>query len=401
MPTFGKQRYRMHLLVVICLFTVFGCGSDSGTDIGAAGGKGSLTISLTDASAGRWSAVYVSIDSIEVCLPEGEKAVDGTPAAADECHWQTVAAPEATYNLLELVNGVSESLGSAELPVGVYRQLRLMIDTLPDEGINRFAQPHPYANYLVGQQQEPYPLNVPSGVQSGVKLTGEFEIIENKDTELILDFDAQRSIVTAGANEKFSLKPVVKIMNTKDVRRLSGVVYEVQDGNEIALAAATVSAQRTGDTSGLTVETATQTDDTGGYQLLLEKNSEYTIVVFSNRHTPACDVIGVSGEYQSYTRDFSLEAAVGSGLVQGTISGVTQGRDVHLSFRQNGMGCGKGSQEIEVAHATVAHQDNQGYTYTVTLPVGDGYRVVYSDSENEAYETFDVGPEMRTLNLAF
>lgn len=394
-----KQRYMVYVILTVWLCVAIGCGGDSGSNIGDGGGKGTLTLSLTDAPAERWRAVYVSIESIEICLPEPE--TDATPDAPDDCLWQMIARPAATYNLLELVNGVSELLGSAELPVGAYRHLRLMIDTLPDEGINRFAQPHPHANYLVDAEEKPYPMDVPSGIQSGVKLTGEFVVDENRDTELILDFDAHRSIVSAGRNEKYILKPVIKVMDIKNLRRLSGVVHEVRGANEIPLPAVTVSAQRKDEPSGWVVAGTTLTDDTGGYQLLLPKNGEYTIVVFSDSHKPACDVIGISAADQSYTRDFSLEAAERAVTVQGTVTGVADGRDVHLSFRQGNMGCGDGGQETELASAEVAYQEGEGFAYAVTLPVGEGYRVVYTDGVNEASEIFDVGAETRTLNLEF
>ena len=59
-----------------------------------------------------------------------------------------------------------------------------------------------------------YPLKVPSGMESGYKLIGSFDVPHGGAVELTLDFDAARSIVHTG-NGKYMLKPTCRlIVNT-------------------------------------------------------------------------------------------------------------------------------------------------------------------------------------------
>jgi len=55
-----------------------------------------------------------------------------------------------------------------------------------------------------------YPLVVPSGTKSGLKLTSGFEITADNDTVIYLDFDAEESVKTPG--DKYHLQPTIKIL---------------------------------------------------------------------------------------------------------------------------------------------------------------------------------------------
>jgi hypothetical protein len=409
-----KQHCMTHLILLVSVLMVFGCsGGDSGSgqnDINGQG-TGTLALSLTDAPADGLQAVYITISSVKVCVATSEvDNGDNLDAADDECRWEVIDERNGTYNLLELVNGVTETLGVAELPAGAYHQMRLMIGTELDDDaesvkeLNILGEEHPYANYLIDRDGNAHSMKVPSGVQSGVKLVCEFEIDENMDTDLILDFDAHRSIVKAGKKDKYILKPAIKVINTKDMAKLIGTVKDA-DADEHPIESVAVSAQRKGGPLGLIVEASTTTDETGGYQLLLEKNREYTIVVFSSEYKPACALINISDGDLSSIWDFSLEASE-SGQVTGTITDVAKEADVSLSFRKIDQACGNGDQEIELSSETIAPDANFDYTYSVVLPVGEGYTVVYSDGVNKSSKIFNVEPEQdpqtpQTENLAF
>src|SRR4030095_5974329 len=107
------------------------CGGGSET--------GKLSLSLTDAASDQYKAVYVTISEIQVHRSGGDP--DGG--------WQTVATPNQTFDLLQLVNGVRETLGIATLDAGKYTQMRLIIGDTPDDGINILSQSHPFANYVI------------------------------------------------------------------------------------------------------------------------------------------------------------------------------------------------------------------------------------------------------------
>jgi hypothetical protein len=388
---------------------IFGCNggdSSSGQNDISGQGTGTLALSLTDAPADGLQAVYITIKDVKVCVAADEADIgDNLDTADDECRWEVIAERNATYNLLELVNGVTETLGVAELPAGTYHQMRLMIgaelgnDEESVKSFNILGEEHPYANYLIDKDGRAQHLKVPSGVQSGVKLVHAFEIDENKYTELILDFDAHRSIVKAGKKDNYILKPTVRVVDTRHMAKLSGMVTDTH-GSPIQ--SVDVSAQRRENSSEVIVAASTMTDDTGGYHLLLEKNREFIIVVFSNAHTPACILVNIS-DNDPNNLYFSLEAAEGSRQVTGTINGVAEGADVSLSIRKIDQTCGNGNQEIELLSETIAWDETEGYVYSVTLPLGEGYKAVYSDGENESSEDFKVeaGQDPKIVNLAF
>ena len=119
-------------------------------------------------------------------MPKVDVHADADAADA----WTTVATPNKTSNLLDLANGVREDLALVKLADGLYTQMRLIIGTNPDSGLNILNRTHPYANYVIDLSDAAHELKVPSGLQTGIKLVQGFEINANSTTELNLDFDA-------------------------------------------------------------------------------------------------------------------------------------------------------------------------------------------------------------------
>ena len=72
-------------------------------------------------------------------------------------------------------------------------------------------------------------MKVPSGYESGIKLVRTFTITEGDITELILDFDAAKSIVKAGNSGKYILKPTIKVIGTKSLAKVYGHVESEED----------------------------------------------------------------------------------------------------------------------------------------------------------------------------
>jgi hypothetical protein len=267
------------LVVAFLLFSVtailFGCGGGSGS-AGAAsdGGSGTLSLHLTDATTLAYSAVYVTIDRVDVHMGENDRN-----GGADT--WKTVVTPVATYNLLELVNGVMRRLGVSELDAGRYIQMRLIIGTTPDDGDNLLSQPHPYANYLIMADTDNtiHELKIPSGPQTGIKLVREFDIEANQLTELVLDFDASRSIVKAGRSGLWLLKPTIKVLDTATMAVIEG---RVVDESGTALEDALVSAQffdvsAIGPFQEVLIEAASPTNASGEFSMLV-RPGVYNIV---------------------------------------------------------------------------------------------------------------------------
>jgi hypothetical protein len=356
------------------------CGGGGGGTGGTtdSGGAGTLSLYLTDATDLDYDAVYVTVDRVEVHLVDNGNGPNP---------WQTVAEPKRTYNLLELVNGVREHLGLAELEAGDYTQMRLIIGETPSEpddsvyGLNIFSQPHPFANYVVLKDTgEIHELKVPSGPETGIKIVHGFTINEDKTTELILDFVASESVVKAGRSGQWLLKPTIKVLNTEEYCIVGGTV---EDKSGVPIPGALVSAQTYNPTPSdikdqVRIQTSTRTDADGQYKLFLKPGS-YNIVAFATGYFPTvvcADELDPPLEPGEVVEElyFGLLLA-SSGTVSGevTISGSAE-EDQHatISLRQF-VDCDVDATGFEVISVNVAN----GGEYNVTLPTGE-YELVAS-----------------------
>lgn len=148
--------------------------------------EGMIKIYLTDVPA-----VY---DSVKIVVSEVSvhKATEDDDTLSG---WVVVNDSVQTYDLLQLRNGAMAVLDSGSLDAGHYTQIRLLITD----------------GSCVVVDGQSYDLQIPSGYQSGVKLVHQFRIEENKLYELILDFDAEKSIVHTGG-DKYQLKPTIRVV---------------------------------------------------------------------------------------------------------------------------------------------------------------------------------------------
>jgi hypothetical protein len=271
---------------------------------------------------------------------------------------------------LELRNGVREEVGIAELEVGHYTQMRLLLGEEADDGINILSEPHPYGHYVIDENDDYYELKIPSGYQTGVKIVHGFYIKENEATELILDFEASKSIVKPGLNNEWLLKPTIKVLNTERYSTLSGTVAlsngQQQPGG-ILVSAQYPSADSV---NSIIVQASTVTEDDGSYSIFLEPGT-YNIVAYKGGYNSGC----VHSFNATVSRTYAiplltLTAVVDPGTVSGsvTISDGNPQQHATLSFVQIGA-CG--GEDAEIDSLIVAH----GGTFGFDLPVGD-YRVV-------------------------
>jgi len=348
-----------------CLFSITGCDGSSSSS-----GSGSLSLFLTDASSDEYQAVYVTIDEVLVHQ-------DDIPDEEDPDGWQVVATPRQTYNLLDLLNGAMEKLGTADMESGVYTQMRLVLKDIPDDGENLLGQMHPYPNYIIDKEDAVHELKVPSGYQSGIKLVHSFEITKGLTVDLILDFDASKSVVQAGKSGKYNLKPTIKVIDTVATGIVSGTVTDAETG---ALAGVRVSAQipdpaALNPTGRVVVSTSTLTDENGNYSMYLTSGN-YLIVSYKGVETddgmafgPGCAEVMVDLN-ATYTRDFQLASAP-TGRVGTKVQ--TGEAIVNISFRRSA-DCGSGEQQVEVTSLSVSEDDE----YSVRLPGGDANPISYT-----------------------
>jgi len=204
------------------------CGGGSSTTSGSATGQGTLRVALTDAPSCGFDEVNVTVEKVRVHR-------SSTAADADAGWSEVVLNPARRVNLLDLTNGVLAELGQTELPAGIYTQLRLQLASNGSTG--------PYANSVVPTGGTETPLDTPSAQQPGLKMTVNLTVAANELADVVLDFDACKSVVTRGASGRYNLKPVVTVLPRV---RLDGLVAEGMVAPAIALPTSTVSLQNAG-----------------------------------------------------------------------------------------------------------------------------------------------------------
>jgi hypothetical protein len=114
-------------------------------------------------------------------------------------------------------------------------------------------------------------LDTPSGQQSGLKMQVHFEVVAGQTVDLVLDFDACKSVVKAGNSGKFILKPVVSVF-ARAVTSLQGFVTTT-----LSLSSTTVAAQQ----NGVTVR-STVPDSTGKFSIPFLPTGTNTLVITSD-----------------------------------------------------------------------------------------------------------------------
>jgi hypothetical protein len=237
------------------------CGGGSG-----ASSTGTLKLAMTDAPACGYDHVYVTVNKIRV---HQSATADGAAAG-----WSELSIPSQRIDLLSLNNGVLQELGSLPLPAGTYQQIRLVLADNP----NNPSPGNPLANALVlsGTSNE-IALSTPSGQQSGYKLQAHFDVQGGQVADMVLDFDACRSIVKAGASGNYNLKPVVSV-----IKRLTTAI----EGYVHPSIAASVQVSTRDPGNNLRV---TAPDPlTGKFTLAyLPENTHYTVVVAGQNLTTA------------------------------------------------------------------------------------------------------------------
>jgi hypothetical protein len=254
-------------LSAITAVTMTACGGGGGSS-GNSGAStpvatsGTLKVSLTDAPACGFDAVNVTVTKVRV---------NGSSTASDtDAGWTDITLnPAKKINLLNLTNGVLDTLGQATLTAGHYSQLRLVLDANTGAGL---------ANSVVPTGGSETSLSTPSAVQSGIKLVNGFDVAAGQQVDLVLDFDACKSIVTQGKG-KYLLKPVVKVVPSV-ATGISGYVSTALLAGHVS-----VSAQQNG-----SIVAATVPDTNGQFTLSHLAAGNYDVVITADNS--AAEVIG-------------------------------------------------------------------------------------------------------------
>jgi len=245
-------------MTLVVLFIAAGCSDDNSTSPGTVDGNGTLKMYMTDAP-GDYEAVNVTISSVSVHYADGTEDTEGeevegeeeapAKAAVTDGSWLAVSSEAVTIDLLTLANGATLMLGTTELAAGQYTQVRLTVES---------------AEVVI--DGESIPLTVPS---SNIKLIHPFTVEADAVTELVIDFDADRSIhVTGGSNSKYMMNPTIRIAEVVLSGGITGTVSEPEEGMSASA--------YYGDEL---VTTSTVDAETGMFTLAFLPQGTYTVVV--------------------------------------------------------------------------------------------------------------------------
>jgi hypothetical protein len=287
---------------VLCAAALVACGggNDKQTTTDptpTATATGLLTVALTDSPACGFDAVNVTVSKVRVNK-------SATAADTDSSWVDLAVSPARKINLLSLTNGVLDTLGTTALDPGHYSQIRLVLD----------ANASGTANTVVptGTTQE-VALDTPSAAQSGLKLNGEFDVTAGAQTNLVIDFNACKSVVKKG-NAGYALKPVLTVVPAAQ-NGISGV---------IAASALTHHVMVSAEQNGQIVAATTPDPQTGVFLVSHLAAGNYDLVITSDNS--AASVIGAvpvtatgTTSVSSATAPLALAAAT-TGSISGTVT---------------------------------------------------------------------------------
>ena len=157
--------------------------------------KAHLTVRMTDAPA-NYDAVIVDVKSVEITGDGGTAVLLSTNAGL--------------YNLLDYSNGLDTLIASGDLEAGSVSQIRLILGT----------------NNSVVVDGVVYPLSTPSTEQSGLKLQVNQTFEPGVEYFILLDFDANQSVVLQG-NGEYKLKPVIRTIDVALTGSIKGSISPI------------------------------------------------------------------------------------------------------------------------------------------------------------------------------
>jgi len=367
-----------------------GCGGGIG---GTGAEMGTLRASVTDAPS-CYEEVNVTIRAVRVHQSSG--------AEDDDAGWSEIAVePAKRVNLVTLTNGVLEELGEASLPAGKYTQLRLVLA----ENDNA----DPLANSVVPIGGTETALATPSAAQSGLKLNVDIDVEADKVADVVLDFDACKSVVPRGNSGQYNLKPVITATTVVSDAGMRVVGYV---DPSIALSTTAVSVQ----TGGAPVK-ATVPDAAGRFVLYPVPAGNYDLVVTSAGHVTAV-MTGVPVVTTEPTEVNTAELPIAPGAatmrtVNGTVAPatatvralqtLTSGNSFEVSWGTVDATTGAFSFALPIeAPVKLAYvADPTTLDFTADAAVAGEYTLEARSEEATATETIDVSAEVPDIEFVF
>jgi len=253
----------LSFFIILAVLFFSGCSEDLSTEAN----MGRLTVQLTDAPFpyDLISEANVTIFKIDARY-KGESMEGEENTEDDGKTFIVLMEEERDINLINLTNGITETLVDMDVPAGSYDLIRIYV-----KGVN-----------VVLIDGSTFDLKVPSGEQTGIKVFIKPSLFVSGElsSDLLLDFDVSRSFIPKGNSKNisgingFNFKPVIKASNLTAAGTLSGLVSTIQNEEPIGLEGATVSVF-----AADTLNTSTFTDESGNYTIMGLIAGSYDVMV--------------------------------------------------------------------------------------------------------------------------
>jgi hypothetical protein len=338
---------------------VFSCAGSGGG--GGIGGTGGMRLALTDAPACGYEQVNVTVNKLRV-HPSAD-------AAATDAGWSDIVlSPPRRIDLLTLQNGRVELLGETPLNAGHYSQIRMV---LADN-----SQAEPLANSVVPSGRAEAPLDTASSSTNGIKVKLDTDVGDGQVVDVVLDFDACKSVVSAGKSGHYKLKPVVTAIPLV-AGSGQGVVGHV-DPN-LAMSQTRVAVQL----NGVQVK-ATTPDASGKFVLYPVPLGRYDLVVTAAGRVTAV-VTGVPVDGFAYTNVNTADSPIVPGVA--TLGSRTVGGMVSPpTATTRGWQQLTGGPAVEVGFGPV---DARTGAYSLALPIDAPWTAAYAPTQASITFTAD------------
>jgi hypothetical protein len=170
-----KIALSLSMLALFVAVVFIACSKDD------SGKNTTVKVRLTDNPV---NAEEVNVDILQVSVKFSDDSVHG---------WADLNTYAGVYDLLGLQNGVDTLLAIGTIPTNVVKEIRFVLGT----------------NNSIKVAGVTYPLTIPSGSESGLKIKINKKLNGTLDS-LLIDFDAALSIHQTGTGA-YQLKPVLKL----------------------------------------------------------------------------------------------------------------------------------------------------------------------------------------------
>lgn len=249
---------------------------------------GTLTVLVTDAPGYQVDNVVVHFSKVEVHRAADEPEGEGEWIELELADGQTFDETKRIDLNAEMGN---VTLAAGQITAGKYTQIRVYMDE--EKGVE--------VTYTEGDSD---PVTVEAELPSGtLKFVRPFVVSENGETELLLDFDLEKSVVFTGASQsdevKVIVKPVVKLLieHEEALGTIAGTVTD--SSNDDPIEGANVVVEGTG--------LSATTDENGDYEIDDVPVGTYTVTASAEGYESASqEDVEVSDDAPS-TVDFALE----------------------------------------------------------------------------------------------